>query len=185
MATYDSLAALFTATANAIRAKLGVSSTFSANDFPSKIASIPTGVQMRVEKSLILTRTDSSRAPSDAKLYVKYVFANEDDVWGTKIEELENGGSLTVPIPDMDYASETKVHQEDLFFIFFIMPAPSAPAGIFYSTGQGTTSGLVGTVSNVNGSTGSSEQVGYIAVHTDLSELSDGTASLSMRIQGR
>lgn len=185
MATYDSLAALFTATANAIRDKLGVSSTFKATDFPAKIASIPTGVQMRVEKSLILTRTDSSSAPSDAKLYVKYVFVNDDDTWGTKIEELENGGALTVPIPDMDYASETKTYMEDLFFIFFIMPAPSAPAGIFYSTGQGTTSGLVGTANNLNGSTGSSEQVGYIAVHTDMSELTDGTASLSMRIQGR
>lgn len=185
MATYESLAALFTATANAIRAKLGVSSTFSANDFPAKVASIPTGVRMKVNKSLIVTRSDSSSAPSDAKLYVKYVFVNDDDTWGTKIEELENGGSLTVPIPDMDYASETSTYMEDLFFIFFIMPTPSAPAGIFYNTGQGTTSGLVGTAVNVIGGTSSSEQVGYIAVHTDLSELSDGTASLSMRIQGR
>jgi hypothetical protein len=40
MANYTTLSALFTATANAIRAKTGDSATIVADDFPTEIAAI-------------------------------------------------------------------------------------------------------------------------------------------------
>lgn len=185
MATYDSLAALFTATANAIRAKLGVSSTFSANEFPSKIASIPTGVQMTVNKNLIITRSDVSSAPSNTQMFVKYPYVNSNDEWGTVVEELVNGGSITIPIPDMDFVTNDKISNEDMFFIFFIKPATESPCGIFYYSDSRTTSGLVARTVDIGGGTSSSAQAGYIAIHTDMSELSAGTATLGVFIQGR
>lgn len=184
MATYDSLAALFTATANAIRDKLGVSSTFKATDFPAKIASIPTGVQLSVEKTLTVTRHDASSAPADAQLFVKYCFVNENDTWGTKIEELQNDGSVVIPVPSMDYVSSSKIQNEDLFFVFFIMPTPSAKSGVSFYSDSRTTSGLIGTRVNIGDTTSTSEQAGYVTVHTDMSELSDGTATLGVYIRG-
>ena len=87
MATHTTLASLFTAIANAIRAKKGTSATIVADDFPTEIASIPSTSYTLIASKEVTTSTTSTSSASLTTLALGSSNYNGDKIIYVKVRD--------------------------------------------------------------------------------------------------
>lgn len=126
MAKHTNLTSLFAAIANAIRAKTGETAVIVADDFPSKIAEISTGIARRIVN-------DESITPSGS--YATSTYYNT--TYGVKVGYCPNGDIL------ISMQGGTSTSYENIYFTL-----ASAPSGVAIKTNNNTydTSGDAGNI---------------------------------------